>query len=531
MGMSETPNLPQPDDDGGNGNRSKRIRISHPPAVPFLWEVRPGIPKKDWKPDQPPSSPPPISPASVHPHPVKLIADEKKPGITSSFSSPRSKLIDSPPLLLLHPPLLDTHGEDDDTIGSSYWRADTITEDPPRSFIHRAPSRRPVKLVASVPFVWEEKPGKPLPCFSPSPPHDMNVSDHLLLPLPPLPPPPPSGSWSSYDYEEEEEEEEAGSSSICNNNNNVADGDADEEGAYRPDVRSFKFGISECPPVRRLPSSRPVKLVASVPFVWEERPGKPLSSFPQVPVHPNFDLCDDLKGPGPAPAADKRHHQEGMFEWEIESFRFETDDDDRSSSSTTHSLPLLPAANCFMPSAISTALPLGGPPHSTNDNCLKKLEPSSSCSSSSTSTSDLEKESDASSSYYGTEASGPVGSAFLEWLFPLFPPRSGILDRSGSRQRHTLAAAAASSIAVPEGGCLGIEASGSLIMTGPVTTLGELIMMSRRSCRRKAAAVHMRKHNSSIREFTKRTGFGCGVLGHKIIQGLNLKRQPRLKLA
>ncbi|OVA07739.1 hypothetical protein BVC80_1827g109 [Macleaya cordata] len=37
----------------------------------------------------------------------------------------------------------------------------------------------PVKLISSVPFKWEEKPGKPLSCFS------QPESDSLILPLPP----------------------------------------------------------------------------------------------------------------------------------------------------------------------------------------------------------------------------------------------------------------------------------------------------------------------------------------------------------
>lgn len=418
------------------------------------------MPKEDWKPE--PS--PPIAQAPSHP--IKLIASvpsvwEERPG--TPLSPPQAKPID-PPLLLLPPPLLDSHGDDtigpfDDgqeaTIGSNDESSGSDTNGP-RS-ITRVPSR-PVKLVASVPFVWEEKPGKPLPYFSP---HDTSMID-LLLPLPPPP------SWSSY-----EEVSSSGS-------NNVADGDADDEQevAYKADVRSFTFETSESPPVPRVPSRR-VKLVASVPFIWEEKPGKPLSSFPQanhapssVSHDPKLDLCNDLRDP------DKR--QERISEWEIQSFRFDTDED--ASSTSAHSL----LANCLMPSsAISTAVPAEETAYSTNENSPKLAS-----SSSTTSLSALETETDTSS--YATGASGPVGPAFLEWLFPLFPPKSGFLERSGSPKRE----AASTANQEVEGRDFGHETNGSLILRRP-TTLGELIMMSRRrSYRRKA--VHMRKQNPSI---------------------------------
>lgn len=57
--------------------RKKHVR--EPPSVPFLWEVKPGIPKKDWKPE--------VSLVSHFPKtPLKLIASvpfvwEEKPGI------------------------------------------------------------------------------------------------------------------------------------------------------------------------------------------------------------------------------------------------------------------------------------------------------------------------------------------------------------------------------------------------------------------------------------------------------------------
>ncbi|KAK1361025.1 hypothetical protein POM88_045499 [Heracleum sosnowskyi] len=82
---------------------SNRQRIKQPASVPFIWEVRPGFPKKDWK------HIPSITPVN----PISL---------------------------------------------------------------------PPVKLISSNPFHWEEMPGKPLHCF----PHEMPEASPLLL-LPPAP--------------------------------------------------------------------------------------------------------------------------------------------------------------------------------------------------------------------------------------------------------------------------------------------------------------------------------------------------------
>ncbi|KAF4403357.1 hypothetical protein G4B88_008003 [Cannabis sativa] len=62
-------------------------KVWQPPSVPFLWEVRPGMPKKDWKPEV-------TSPTPVSTPPLKLIASvpfqwEEKPGTPlPSFSQP-----------------------------------------------------------------------------------------------------------------------------------------------------------------------------------------------------------------------------------------------------------------------------------------------------------------------------------------------------------------------------------------------------------------------------------------------------------
>ncbi|KAG6660322.1 uncharacterized protein LOC122303162 [Carya illinoinensis] len=86
----------------GNSNR-KQAR--QPPSVPFLWEERPGIPKKDWK----PGTSSVIRPAPKPP--VKLLVSvpfmwEEKPGtpLPSFSQSPPQESV--PPARLSSPPLL-----------------------------------------------------------------------------------------------------------------------------------------------------------------------------------------------------------------------------------------------------------------------------------------------------------------------------------------------------------------------------------------------------------------------------------------
>ncbi|RDY09396.1 hypothetical protein CR513_06232, partial [Mucuna pruriens] len=59
-------------------NETRKKHVREPPSVPFIWEVKPGIPKKDWKPE--------VCSVGHSPKiPVKLIASipfvwEEKPG-------------------------------------------------------------------------------------------------------------------------------------------------------------------------------------------------------------------------------------------------------------------------------------------------------------------------------------------------------------------------------------------------------------------------------------------------------------------
>ncbi|KAG7537535.1 hypothetical protein ISN44_As13g014090 [Arabidopsis suecica] len=134
-----------------------RKQLRQPPSVPFIWEERPGFPKKNWQPSlatfvpSPPQLPPPV------PVPVKLVTSvpfrwEETPGKPLPASS-------NDPPQLPHPPL----------------ETATTTPLPP-------PVPVPVKQVTSVPFDWEETPGQPYPCFV-----DTNPPELLDQPLPPPP--------------------------------------------------------------------------------------------------------------------------------------------------------------------------------------------------------------------------------------------------------------------------------------------------------------------------------------------------------
>lgn len=133
-----------------------RKQSRQPPCVPFIWEERPGFPKKNWQPSLATfvPSPPPLPPRI--PVPVKLVSSvpfrwEETPGKPLPSSSTDTPQLPHPPLETAATPL------------------------PP-------PVPVPVKLVTSVPFVWEETPGQPYPCFV-----DTNPPEPLDQPLPPPP--------------------------------------------------------------------------------------------------------------------------------------------------------------------------------------------------------------------------------------------------------------------------------------------------------------------------------------------------------
>lgn len=177
----------------------------------------------------------------------------------------------------------------------------------------------------------------------------------------------------------------------------------------------------------------PVKLVASVPFNCEEKPGKPLPSFSDQ--HPNS----------------------SQFDLDSETFV----------SSADHS----PLANGLQSSMkLSNAVPV--------ENNSDPLMETPSSPDSETGSGD--------SSSYETGTINLVGSSFLECLFPLFSPDSGFLEKVGcnSEKGQSLTPCKLQSKDFDWVNDCGVRRR--------APTLGELMMMSRRmSCRRKA--VQLRK--------------------------------------
>ncbi|CAG7892757.1 unnamed protein product [Brassica rapa] len=165
------------------------------PSVPFVWEERPGLPKKNWQPSlatfvpSPPPLPPPI------PVPVKLVTSvpfcwEKTPGeLLLKLPQPPPETSKTPPL----PPPVPVPVKLVTSVPFCWEEtpgkpAPSSANDPPK--LPKPPSKTittpslpppvpvPVKLVTSVPFHWEETPGQPYPCFV-----DFNPPDPLDQPL------------------------------------------------------------------------------------------------------------------------------------------------------------------------------------------------------------------------------------------------------------------------------------------------------------------------------------------------------------
>ncbi|KAE8662106.1 putative Cell cycle regulated microtubule associated protein [Hibiscus syriacus] len=214
------------------------------------------------------------------------------------------------------------------------------------------------------------------------------------------------------------------------------------------------------------PTPTPIKLIASVPFNWEEKPGTPLHSFSQPAVEPATLPPPPAYSPAHFNGCIKNDEQEA-FEMELEAFGFKTDDAFSSPPSTA-------VSTIFAEQKISS-------PVSETD----------------------------SASSYATGAASLAGASFLERLFPLLSPRSGFLEHE-SRARIDFE----------------LETNYTVVIRRP-PTLEELIMMSRRrSYQRKAAQI--REKNIST-EFLEERAPGCCIFGTDIVEGLQLKFQPRLR--
>ncbi|KAI9112052.1 hypothetical protein K1719_016948 [Acacia pycnantha] len=136
--------------------KKKQARFREPPSVPFLWELKPGFPKKDWKPEPPLSSSSSSAAASISQvpkSPTKLVTSipfawEEKPGTPIPHFSFNSE-----------PKIVDMASSSSPTPYSSSSVAAAAAS------VSQVP-KLPIKLIASIPFAWEEKPGTPIPHFS-----------------------------------------------------------------------------------------------------------------------------------------------------------------------------------------------------------------------------------------------------------------------------------------------------------------------------------------------------------------------------
>ena len=240
---------------------------------------------------------------------------------------------------------------------------------------------------------------------------------------------------------------------------------------WKPDVSS----VSHFP-------KTPLKLVASVPFVWEEKPGKPLPNFSHSSVNSvlpkpetilihaaslssgytvascNYGHDDkDKESSGDNVYQDSSYSDdsETITGMELEKFSFDTDE-------SFSSVPSL-LANCLVTSAkISTAIPLeeNSLPKRNCDQIENPLSPASS-------------EAESTTSSYATGRPSPIGATFLECLFPLYPPKSGFLERDEYSENVSSTPQELKAKDVDHE-----EYTSDMIRRPP--TLGELIMMSRR---------------------------------------------------
>ncbi|XP_010519209.1 PREDICTED: uncharacterized protein LOC104798720 isoform X2 [Tarenaya hassleriana] len=269
----------------------------------------------------------------------------------------------------------------------------------------------------------------------------------------------------------------------------------------RPGLPKPDWKPIPAPPPPPLPP--PVKLVASVPFAWEETPGKPFPCFEDD----LFSGEEFLSLPPPPMYA-----KHDMVEESDETGSDTSGDNNGVSSDSFSSAPSLLASNCLVSSCAVPADEI--------DDGLKGETTSFPTSPA--------YESDESICSYktSTSSSSLVGASFLEKLFPLLPPDSGLVRNVQADSQDVSVASRALAEAKPR--------SSDTDRGHPVrkpATLGELIMMSRRRSYMRRA-VETRKKNPPM-EFPKNEAEGCCLFvpGIKMMEGIEWKKiQPRLKL-
>lgn len=240
----------------------------------------------------------------------------------------------------------------------------------------------------------------------------------------------------------------------------------------------------------------PVKFIASVPFKWEEMPGKPLPCLPQAMPKPVPLL---LLPPPPSMLVDSQspartvyshnycdNSDDDMYDSYLDAWGFEFDEESISSP------PSLVANHMIPTLAITNGVPVEE--NALVDSNSGQLQAPSSPA----------YESDSSTSSYASYATGNtslVGAPFLERLFPLLPPKVSFLAKHGCEKGTD------STLQAVPGKDLDFNSERSLVVKRP-STLGELILMSRRrSFHRKANL--MREQDLSMVIFITLTSLQC----------------------
>lgn len=109
-------------------SKTERKRERQTISIPFIWEVKPGLPKKDWKPD-----PRPVSPTEP---PVKLIVSvpfgwEEKPGtpLLTCMQPAKESHQRAHSITLSSPPISSDHEEEEGYYSAGEIVLDEQTDD------------------------------------------------------------------------------------------------------------------------------------------------------------------------------------------------------------------------------------------------------------------------------------------------------------------------------------------------------------------------------------------------------------------
>lgn len=221
----------------------------------------------------------------------------------------------------------------------------------------------------------------------------------------------------------------------------------------------------------------PVKFIASVPFKWEEMPGKPLPCIPQAMpkaaplllLPPPPSMLGDSQSPARTVYSQNYcdNSDDDMYDSYLDAWGFEFDEESISSAPSLVANRMIPTLAITNGVSVEENVLMD-----RNSGQLQLQAPGSPA-----------YESDSSTSSYASYATGNtslVGAPFLERLFPLLTPKVSFLGKHGCDKGTD-----STPQAVP-GKDLDFESERSVVVKRP-STLGELILMSRRrSFHRKA---------------------------------------------